>query len=400
MLKQELILMRPLLQNGKDDVYKYGILRSDFKNDVLKRVYDVILSDVSDLTLQQVDEQLYKEYVSLLKELDLQEFDIYAPVPALLKELKKSQKAEHFKNLASKLQKCDSNNLDDVLSEIVRESTMYDTGSKKKTDISSIVLSSFEERSKRVKGQLIGYRTGLNKLDKMIDGVCKGRLIILGGYTSYGKSMLGVQMTANILHDKAKVLFFSLEMTQEQVANRLLSNLGQTNIENFIFSDKGNQNSEQTYDVLKKMDLEIFDSIRDFNQIINIIKSRKSQGKCDVVVIDYIQNLSTQGFKDKYTMLSQVAHQLQTISIQEDVGVIALSQVNRESVKNKSNAHGFKGAGDIEEAGDIAINIKRFKDGNNLTPEFNIVITKNRNGMTGTIECHIKPEYSSIYQIT
>ena len=140
---------------------------------------------------------------------------------------------------------------------------------------------------------------------------------------------------------------------------------------------------DDAYDKVKDLPCLIIDDMRSPSEIVMLTKAYVEQGKCDVVVIDYIQNLSTKGFKSKYDMLEQTSHLLQSFAIQYNVCVIVVSQVNRSSIHNGEGGEP-KGAGDIAEAADVLIKISRKKDDDSY---FGIYIAKNRHGVTGMIDC-------------
>jgi len=391
-LSLEINLAYQVLTLGNDIVYRHVITRDLFSIDTCKEIYDCVTNGEDQSYIRNTKQDLYKKFSQLTKGIEIES---WKPATSFVKELKEVRKQNHFKKLGERL----ANGDEKALSQIIKDAYILETDQKRPTDMKSILNDCMEERAVREYGKLTGYDTGITRLNKLTDGVRKGMLWIIGAYTSYGKSMLAIQLCNNILKYNAHVLFFSLEMGSKQIANRLLANISQQNVENFIYSDRGNTETQMAYDLLNKKNLEIFDSVRNYPDVMNIVKARKSQNKCDVVIIDYIQNFSTKGYKTKLEMLQEVSHGLQTIAIKEDVAVICLSQVNRDSVKNKSEAFGFKGAGDIEESGDVCISIERTKINGEFTEEFKLNVSKNRHGSTGIVECAIKPEKCSIYQI-
>src|SRR5690606_1031210 len=83
-------------------------------------------------------------------------------------------------------------------------------------------------------GSLIGISTGFKKLDDVIDGFRPGHFWVLGGYTSAGKTFASLNLVANLIKQKKRVVFYSLEMTEVDILSRLSGILTQQNTKKIL----------------------------------------------------------------------------------------------------------------------------------------------------------------------
>lgn len=243
--------------------------------------------------------------------------------------------------------------------------------------------------------EVVGITTGFKTLDYYTKGFCKGNMWVVGGYTSYGKSMLAVQMALHALRQEAVVDYFSMEMTQEDLLKRMIACETSTPT-----NELSQETITSTANLFSAYKLNIYDTVRRYDDIVSTLRGSIAKGeKPDVVFIDYLQNIISDD--DQYNALRKISHSLQAFAVEEDVCIVALSQVGREYMKGESKSMGFKGSGDIEESSDVAIELERHKnEAKELTNELTLHVKKNRKGQTGSISCKMKPEFSQVIEVT
>lgn len=213
----------------------------------------------------------------------------------------------------------------------------------------------------RATNLLESFDTHLITLNNITGGIKKGHFWILGGSTSYGKSLIANCLTNHWVGSGHSVAYFTLEMTQEEVYRRIseIDTIGDN--------------------------WRIYEDVRNFNELISTLKGLELQSQLpEIIVIDYLQLFRASKGQDNYNMLRELSHNLQALAVDMKIAILGLSQMNRQSAKDNST-HGFKGAGDIEESADVAIEIERIKDGKELTNEMILHITKNRHGSQGKL---------------
>jgi len=237
-----------------------------------------------------------------------------------------------------------------------------------------------------------GIQTGFYRLNDCILGLCPKHLIMLGGYTSHGKSTLMSQIVAGVCRNDARVLIFSVEDSIEDKLIRLIATVTGEPIRSIL---RGYANEDRLLAAqlqIEKWGIHIYDDVYNLEEMDMKIKKHKLQGGVDIVVIDFVQNIQAKG-EGIYDRMSEVAIKLQQIAKRHNVCVLALSQISKDN--------NLRGAQELESAADIVLWIDRDKDAN-LTDNrnFNLLVRKNRPfGKTGRIEMCFSETWTGIKEI-
>jgi len=237
-----------------------------------------------------------------------------------------------------------------------------------------------------------GIQTGFYRLNDCILGLCPKHLIMLGGYTSHGKSTLMSQIVADVCRNDARVLIFSVEDSIEDKLIRLIATVAGEPIRSIL---RGYANEDRLLAAqlqIEKWGIHIYDDVYNLEEMDMKIKKHKLQGGVDIVVIDFVQNIQAKG-EGIYDRMSEVAIKLQQIAKRHNVCVLALSQISKDN--------NLRGAQELESAADIVLWIDRDKDAN-LTDNrnFNLLVRKNRPfGKTGRIEMCFSETWTGIKEI-
>jgi len=237
-----------------------------------------------------------------------------------------------------------------------------------------------------------GIQTGFYRLNDCILGLCPKHLIMLGGYTSHGKSTLMSQIVADVCRNDARVLIFSVEDSIEDKLIRLIATVTGEPIRSIL---RGYANEDRLLAAqlqIEKWGIHIYDDVYNLEEMDMKIKKHKLQGGVDIVVIDFVQNIQAKG-EGIYDRMSEVAIKLQQIAKRHNVCVLALSQISKDN--------NLRGAQELESAADIVLWIDRDKDAN-LTDNrnFNLLVRKNRPfGKTGRIEMCFSETWTGIKEI-
>jgi replicative DNA helicase len=278
---------------------------------------------------------------------------------------------------------------------------------KLSTSLELITKIFFELKTKSLNPKLPGLLSGFNNLDNFIHGFQKSDLIIIAGRPSMGKTALSLSIATNIIKtSKTPILFFSLEMSQEQIMYRLLSM--ETNITQMKL--KSGQLSKNDWIKLNKM-IQIFSKFPFFiddrvNLTIQDIKNQIrtilfEQNELGLVIIDYIQLMQNSDLKNENRVqeLSKITRALKTIAREFNVPIIGLSQLSR-NVENRADKKpilsDLRESGSIEQDADIVLMLSptNFDASKKLSVpirkfEFiDLIVAKHRNGPTGI--AHIK----------
>jgi replicative DNA helicase len=261
----------------------------------------------------------------------------------------------------------------------------------------------FELKEKSLNPTLSGLASGFYNLDSLTQGFQKSDLIIIAGRPSMGKTALGLNIALNIIQDsKLPVLFFSLEMSKEQIMYRLLAM--ETNINQMrLRSGKLHQNDwlklNKMIKIMSKLPLFIDDtgdlSIQDIRSKIKTIIFE--QNKIGLIIIDYLQLMSNSELKteNRVQELSQITRSLKTIAREFNIPIIALSQLSRNvenRVDKKPILSDLRESGSIEQDADLVLMLYRSKYYNSKQTDdslfqlIELIIAKHRNGPVGTVK--------------
>ena len=237
-----------------------------------------------------------------------------------------------------------------------------------------------------------GIQTGFYRLNDCILGLCPKHLIMLGGYTSHGKSTLMSQIVADVCRNDARVLIFSVEDSIEDKLIRLIATVTGEPIRSILRGYANEDRLRAAQLQIEKWGIHIYDDVYNLEEMDMKIKKHKLQGGVDIVVIDFVQNIQAKG-EGIYDRMSEVAIKLQQIAKRHNVCVLALSQISKDN--------NLRGAQELESAADIVLWIDRDKDAN-LTDNrnFNLLVRKNRPfGKTGRIGMCFSETWTGIKEI-
>lgn len=276
------------------------------------------------------------------------------------------------------------------------------------THISDILGYTLKEITKRYKdgGMMPGITTHFNDLDKLTGGLSNSDLILIAARPSMGKSAFAINLGQNVALKEGKtVAVFSLEMSKDQVVNRILSS------EASISNDKLRKGDINPEDIKKlamlsgeisKANLYIDDTAGITTAEIRAKCRRlKIQNKLDLVIIDYLQLIQGSGKNDNRTSeVSEISRNLKIMAKDLNVPVIALSQLSRgpESRSDKRPMlSDLRESGAIEQDADIVMFIYRddYYDPNTEEPNIaELIVAKNRNGACERVRLRWFPEFT------
>ncbi len=262
------------------------------------------------------------------------------------------------------------------------------------------------------KGDITGIATGWADFDKMTSGLHENQLIILGARPAMGKTAFALNLATNVaVESKKSVAIFNLEMGAEQLANRMLSSLGQIEGYKFMSGKLNNNDYIKFNEALSQLeDTNIF--IDDTPGItIGEIRSKcrrlkSSSSGLDLVIIDYLQLVS--GGKNYGTNrqqeVSDISRSLKMLAMELNIPIVALCQLSRtvESREDKRPLMSdLRESGSIEQDADIVAFLYRDDYYNkaartdNNTSISELIVGKHRNGTTGIINLLFKRDVST-----
>ncbi|MBT8347153.1 MAG: replicative DNA helicase [Desulfofustis sp.] len=277
------------------------------------------------------------------------------------------------------------------------------------TPLRSIIPESFKtvEKLYERKELITGVPTGYTELDKMTAGLQPSDLVILAGRPSMGKTSLALNIAQHAaLVDKTGVAIFSLEMSKDQLAMRLLSSVGRIDSQKIRTGRLQNEDwphLSRAAGMLSEAPIHIDDtpalSIPEMRSKMRRLASGNDIG---LVLVDYLQLMRGRVSENRTQEISDISRSLKALAKEHDVPVLALSQLNRglESRTDKRPMMAdLRESGAIEQDADVICFIYRDEvyNKNEDNPDkgiAEIIIGKQRNGPTGLTRLFFKKEYT------
>ena len=266
--------------------------------------------------------------------------------------------------------------------------------------IKDVLLENIEiiDRASQMDGGLTGITTGFKYLDSMTSGLQRSDLIILAARPAMGKTAFALSLALNAaVKGSASVMVFSLEMSKEQLGQRLLSMESKVSMQNLKTGRLERRDWDDiniALDVLSKANIHIDDTAG-----INIMemksKCRRLKGEegLDLVVIDYLQLMTPEGRADSRTQeISVISRNLKLLARELDCPVLVLSQLSRAPetrTDHRPMLSDLRESGSIEQDADIVIFLYRdeyYNEDTESPGECEVIVAKQRSGPTGTVK--------------
>ncbi|MDO5028119.1 MAG: replicative DNA helicase [Bacillota bacterium] len=279
--------------------------------------------------------------------------------------------------------------------------------SKGLNPVYKILIDTFDALEKRMesKSDLTGITSGFIDLDRKLSGFQKSDLVLLAARPSMGKTALMVNFAVNAAAEGYKVAVFSLEMSENQLVQRMISSLGLLELQKIISGKLETDDYPKLLrgtSAVEKLPIYI-DDTAGISPLELKAKARKlkAQEGLDLIVIDYLQLMEMTGRNENRTQeISAISRNLKAIAKELEVPVIALSQLSRATEARQDKRpilSDLRESGAIEQDADVVLFLYRDEYYNPETEDKNVgevIIAKHRNGPTGAIKLTFLGQYT------
>jgi len=309
--------------------------------------------------------------------------------------------------------------VDDLMQEA--EGLLFELGQrnmkKEYTQIDPVIKSAMDviQKAAANKDGLTGVPTGYHKLDDITSGWQPSDLVIIAGRPAMGKTSFALSMAKNIAADyQVPMAFFSLEMSNVQLVNRLISNVCEIQGSKIL-------NGQLQRDEWERLDKRVNNLIGaplyvDDTPGLSVFELRTKARRLvrehgvKIIMIDYLQLMNANGmrFSSRQEEVSTISRSLKGLAKELDIPIIALSQLNR-GVESREGLEGkrpqlsdLRESGAIEQDADMVLFVHRpeyyhmFQDenGRDLRGMAQIIIAKHRKGATGDVLLTFRGEFT------
>ena len=254
---------------------------------------------------------------------------------------------------------------------------------------------------------LPGLSTGLSAIDRKIMGLNRSDLILLAARPGMGKTSMALNVALNVARSTEKtVAIFSLEMSKEQLATRILS--VESLVDNYRLKTGELDEADWEKIAASVVTLSRMDILLDDDPLLTVADMNAKCRRLDnlgLVVIDYLQLMSSSGNRsrgneNRQQVVSDMSRMLKIMAKELDVPVVCLSQLSRANEKRddkRPQLSDLRESGAIEQDADIVMFLYRDDYYNEDSEKHNIaecIVAKNRHGETGTVELRWMPQYT------
>ena len=266
------------------------------------------------------------------------------------------------------------------------------------TDIYPLLEKVLEDWAQQKKGTLTGIASGFTELDNMLSGFQKSDLIILAGRPSMGKTALALTIARNsAVTYNHKVGIFSLEMSNQQLAQRLIT--AEARVDSHLVRTGRLPKTEWKNLASAANDLHKAPIYIDDSASLNILELRakarklKSEKDVDILIVDYLQLLNQDGRSEsRQQEISFISRSLKALAKELEIPIIALSQLSRaveSRAEHRPIMSDLRESGAIEQDADIILFIyRKFVYSRDELDKglAEIIVAKHRNGPTGNLD--------------
>jgi replicative DNA helicase len=287
--------------------------------------------------------------------------------------------------------------------------------------IKKVLYPTFEriEQLQAARGGITGVGSGFQDLDELTGGFQKGDLVILAARPSMGKTSLvvGVALHAAIMH-QTPVAIFSLEMSKEQIVQRMLCHEGLVDLGALLrgrLSEDDYVRLAQAAGHLNTAPIWIDDSggLTPIEMRAKARRLKADQPNLGMIVLDYIQLMGGSGFsaENRQQEVSQISRSLKALAKELGVPILALSQLSRapeQRTDHRPQLSDLRESGALEQDADVVMFLYRAEryvtaqeaEEKGLTGKAELIIGKQRNGPTGTVDLFFRKESTRFESFT
>jgi len=329
-------------------------------------VYEYLLNNPS-LTFQEL---VNKRRIDVGDVGDLLEFITEASVSSYqFDSMVKDLKDLFYKRNLHEISKNIKNSLDGYESRLIIQSTEKRLAEiQQSTSMDDGSMNTAHRQWIKEKENMDYIKTGISELDGIVRGLKGGRVWVVGGESGVGKSFWALQLFLFGVFMEKNCLFFSTELTRAENFERLLS------MQKFFFQSVDVPSEE----LANHPNMRLYDDHLSVDDIVFESKRQNRLKKVDLVVVDHIQDIEVTGTQSQVEALTKASGDFKRLAIENDIGVILVSQLNKEGK--------FFGASKLNQIAHCSIKLEREDEGDLVV----LSVEKNRSGRRGRVFLNFK----------
>jgi replicative DNA helicase len=264
----------------------------------------------------------------------------------------------------------------------------------------------------KTKNPITGISSGFEKLDQLTSGFQSAEFIIIGARPSVGKTALALNMAAHIaFHKKIPAAFFSLEMSDKALVQRLISSEATVEAKNLRSGFLGSSDYKKIVDVMGVMYEAPFHIVDMPNMKLLDLRSQarklKAQQGVKIIFIDYLGLIGHENNAlPRYEQISEISRSLKSLARELDIPIVVLCQLNRDAQWEVPTLANLRDSGSIEQDADLVLFLhrdqgkkkKNDKDDDNIQAldviPTDLIVAKQRNGPIGGVKLELVSKFA------
>lgn len=285
----------------------------------------------------------------------------------------------------------EAENIDIFMQDKIKQiNKIAEINEKEQTFVEQVVETSTEIEKNTLQKPDYTLYTGITDLDKMICGLHKQELTIIGARPGVGKTTLALQMAEHIAERGTETAIISLEMSDTQVIQKLISRRARINSYKMRMGTLETKELEQVGIVsaeIAELPIHLITKARTIQHIENIARKLKNKNNLGLMVIDYIQLIKNKGkFNSREQEVADITRTLKLLSLELNIPIVGLCQLNRNAARQEPTLADLRESGAIEQDADNILFLYQEAESTETVVDITLKLAKQRAGETGKID--------------
>ena len=298
----------------------------------------------------------------------------------------------------------EAENIDIFMQDKIKQiNKIAEINEKEQTFVEQVVETSTEIEKNTLQKPDYTLYTGITDLDKMICGLHKQELTIIGARPGVGKTTLALQIAEHIAERGTETAIISLEMSDTQVIQKLISRRARINNYKMRMGTLETKELEQIGIVsaeIAELPIHLITKARTIQHIENIARKLKNKNNLGLMVIDYIQLIKNKGkFNSREQEVADITRTLKLLSLELNIPIIGLCQLNRNAARQEPTLADLRESGAIEQDADNILFLYQEAESTETVVDITLKLAKQRAGETGKISLKFNKANSEFREV-
>lgn len=298
----------------------------------------------------------------------------------------------------------EAENIDIFMQDKIKQiNKIAEINEKEQTFVEQVVETSTEIEKNTLQKPDYTLYTGITDLDKMICGLHKQELTIIGARPGVGKTTLALQIAEHIAERGTETAIISLEMSDTQVIQKLISRRARINSYKMRMGTLETKELEQIGIVsaeIAELPIHLVTKARTIQHIENIARKLKNKNNLGLMIIDYIQLIKNKGkFNSREQEVADITRTLKLLSLELNIPIVGLCQLNRNAARQEPTLADLRESGAIEQDADNILFLYQEAESTETVVDITLKLAKQRAGETGKINLKFNKANSEFREV-